>query len=153
MWIYNRNKVQAIDDIPEGCYGFIYLITNHSQMERNIRDGLEEPYLYIGKKSLWSETNVRKGKRELAQMTDKRGSKKKKLRKESNWLTYNSSNDRLIAAIEEGDVVTKEILMYCYSKRSLTYQEEKALYVSEVLEKWQYLNYNISGRHFRGNIG
>ena len=68
-WTYNEKEFLP-KHIPEGAEGFVYL------MKATI-DGRER--LYIGKKNFHSKRNVKKGKRELEAMTDKRGSKKKKV--------------------------------------------------------------------------
>jgi len=130
-WTFNGGIVTEIPD-PD-AYGFIYKITWGDK-------------LYIGKKAFYSERNVKKGKKELAKMTDRRLSKKKKVRKESDWRTYQSSNEILCKVDPLG--LSKEILMLCYSKTELTYQETKHLFVHGVLESDRYLNRNILSKFF-----
>ncbi len=70
-WVYEGEEVNSIEDVPKGATGFIYLISN------------VEGKCYIGKKSLYSTVTrpPLKGTR-----------RKRKVTKESNWLTYKSSN-------------------------------------------------------------
>lgn len=151
-WKYKEVVIESIDDLPDDVYGFVYLIVNKSQEERNRLLEIEEPYMYIGKKSIWSERTKKLGKKELEARVDKRYSKKKKVRRESDWLTYTGSNDTLNDRVELGDDVEKKILVLCYSKRGLTYQEERMLFLENVLGDWRYLNNNIAGRFFRNCI-
>ncbi len=137
-WLYNG---LYIDEIPDSfAYGFIYKISYIDQ-----ESGKEKSY--IGKKNFYFETNVKKGKKELIAMADKRGSKKKKVVKESDWKKYKSSNDFLNSL--ELNALHREILLLCYSKTELTYQETKHLFLNEVLESDKYLNNNILGKFYK----
>lgn len=136
-WRYN-NKEFRDEHIPEGAEGFVYI------MKATI-DG--EDKLYIGKKNFYSKRNVKKGKRELKAMTDKRGSKKKLIKKLA-YQSYFSSNEVLKAAHKEGVIIRRIILHICNSKRELTYQEARYMFKLGVLEDKQYLNNSILSKFY-----
>ena len=119
------------------CVGFVYLIEN-----------LENGKKYLGKKSLNFIRTLRKGKKELALMTDRRSSKKKVIVKESDWLKYTGSNTYLNNDIKKGDRYKKHILALCYSKQEMTYLETKYQFTFEVLESPEYYNGNILGKFY-----
>jgi len=138
MWIYNEREFKP-EDIPEGAEGFIYAM-------KAIIDGEER--LYIGKKNFYKTNNVNKGKKELAAMTDKRGSKKKKVVK-LDYENYFSSSVELKAAHKDGVEIKRLILHICHSKRELTYQEARYMFKLDVLENEKYLNKSILSKFFR----
>ena len=140
-WYY-EGKVFQDDMIPENAVGFVYIIKITID---------EVTRWYIGKKNFYSERNVPKGKKELAAMTDKRGSKKKKVRK-LNYQKYHSSNKLIKEAVANGAVCKKYILKICYSKTELTYQETRYLFKLDALEDNKYLNDNILGRFYRSKL-
>lgn len=138
-WVIKDTQLE-LTTVPEGAYGFTYLITYH-----NITDN--KVYFYIGKKNFYQERTLALGKKELVARTDGRQSKKKKVIKESDWKKYQSSN-KLLMKIEP-KYLSKEILKICYSKTELTYEETKALFVNSVLESSNYLNDNILGKFYK----
>jgi hypothetical protein len=126
-WIYSKKEIKELSDIPEGCIGFVYIITRP--------DGS----YYVGKKSIYSTVKLKplKGER-----------KKRIVTKESNWKVYMSSNKDVQKWVD----VEKEILHWCYSKIELTYYENKALYCLGVLEDNNSMNGNISGKIYKESI-
>ena len=126
-WIYSKKEIKELSDIPEGCIGFVYIITRP--------DGS----YYVGKKSIYSTVKLKplKGQR-----------KKRVVTKESNWKVYMSSNKDVQKWVD----VEKEILHWCYSKIELTYYENKALYCLGVLEDENSMNGNISGKIYKDSI-
>jgi hypothetical protein len=64
-------------------------------------------------------------------------------------MNYYSSNKILKDAHKKGVVIKREMLLICYSKTDLTYQETKHQFLYEVLEKEEYLNGNILGRFYK----
>lgn len=125
-WKYKDSTITEIDQIPiQNAIGFIYIITQLSTGKR-----------YIGKKLLTkAATKVTKGV-------------KKKIRKDSDWLTYWSSSPKIKEWIESngyGDF-TREILVFVSSKGMLAYAEELSLYSLGALESDNWLNENIRSK-------
>ena len=129
-WVYEDVKVNSIEDVPKGAVGFIYLISNV--------DGL----CYIGKKSFYSTTTrpPLKGTRS-----------KRKVTKESNWLTYKSSN-KVVKDWPEWEITKRVIINYAYTKKHLTYLECHALFTLNVLRSDVFLNDNILGKFFGSDL-
>jgi hypothetical protein len=130
-WMYQNT---IIDELPEDCIGFVYLITN-----------LVSSRKYIGKKlAKFSKTTYKTVKL-------KNGTKKKKKIRskiDSDWRDYYGSNDQL-----NKDVLTlgkenfsREILFYCKSKAECSYIEAREQFTRKVLESTDYYNGQISVR-------
>ena len=91
------------------------------------------------------------GKKALAAMTDKRAKKYETVIK-LDYENYFSSNKELKQAYKDGRMIYRTILKICFSKMELTYEETKAQFKYEVLERDNYLNGNILGRFYKGKI-
>jgi hypothetical protein len=140
-WIYKA--VEFKDEmIPEGAIGFVY------EMEAII-DG--KSVRYVGKKNFFSVRKKRFGKKALAEMTDKRTKKYTMITKPS-YQNYYSSNKVLQDAHKAGIPIKRYMVKICFSKTELTYEETKYQFKREVLEKEEYLNGNILGKFYKGNI-
>jgi hypothetical protein len=137
MWTYNNHSISSISDLPSGAYGFIYLIRNKSKDK-----------IYIGRKNLYTRRKRKFGKKEIEAMPDKRASKWEYIEKESDWMSYNSSNSELKKDIASGDEVEKKILQIAYNKAEMTYYETKFQFLFEVLETDSYCD-NILGKFYR----
>jgi hypothetical protein len=131
QWMYQNT---IIEELPEDCIGFVYLITN-----------LVSGRKYIGKKlAKFSKTTYKTVKL-------KNGTKKKKKIRskiDSDWQDYYGSNDQL-----NKDVLTlgkenfsREILFYCKSKAECSYIEAREQFTRKVLESADYYNGQISVR-------
>lgn len=135
-WLYKN--VQFTDDmIPDEAIGFIYEMST-------IIDG--KSVKYIGKKNFFADVKTKLGKKSIS--TDKRKKTYKRVRK----MTYNnyySSNEILKKAHKDGILIKREILLICFSKTELTYQEAKFLFKHEVLESDTWLNGNIAGKYYK----
>ncbi len=131
------------DMIPEGAVGFVYIMNYLAD------DG--QMYSYIGKKNFFSKRKKKFGKKKLAAMTDKRA-KKYEIVIKLDYENYFSSNKELKQAYKETKLIHRTILKICFSKSELTYQETKFQFKHEVLENDYYLNGNILGRFYKGNI-
>lgn len=149
IWYYNiddnieiklnsNEDLSLIDTDDKSLFGFIYLI-------ENLTNGRK----YIGKKQLKSVRRIKKGKKELAQMLDKRGSKYKIVEKYTDWLKYTGSNEELNKDISNGHIIKKTILEFVYDKRTLTYLETKYLFLYNVLEDYIFYNSNILGKFYK----
>ena len=142
MWLYQNKIIEKLEDFGEITpYGFIYKIEN-----------IETGKFYIGKKQLMSTTNVKMGKKELAEQPIQRGRKvtKKQIIKESNWKEYWGSNKFLLDDIKilGKDKFKREILTICSTKKLHTYYELATQCTYNVLQSNSY-NDNIEGRYFR----
>ena len=140
-WSYQG---QVVEELPEDCVGFVYLITN-------IVSGRK----YIGKKlAKFSKTTYKTVKL-------KNGTKKKKRIRgkiESDWQTYYGSSVELTADIAKigVDKFTREILHYCKSKSETSYIEAREQFDRKVLESNEYYNGQIAvrvhGSHIKNKI-
>lgn len=140
-WTYQN---QPVDQLPEDCVGFVYLITNIATQRK-----------YIGKKlAKFSKTTQRTVKL-------KNGSKKKKkirTKVDSDWRDYYGSSPELTKDVEQigKENFTREILYYCNSKSECSYIEAREQFSRRVLESADYYNGHIQvrvhGSHIAGKI-
>jgi hypothetical protein len=138
-WYYQN---ELVEELPEDCIGFVYLITN-----------LTTGRMYIGKKlAKFSKTTYKVVKL-------KNGNKKrKKIRSkiDSDWREYYGSNDQLNKDVLDlgTEKFRREILYYCTSKAECSYIEAREQFTRRVLESDEYYNGQISvrvhGSHIKG---
>jgi len=141
VWLYENKQ---LDELPEECVGFVYLITNNLTGRK-----------YIGKKlAKFSKTTYRVVKL-------KNGNKKrKKIRSkiDSDWQLYYGSSPELTKDIEQLGIqnFTREILFYCKSKSECSYVEAREQFARKVLESDDYYNGHIQvrvhGSHIKNKI-
>ena len=130
-WLYQN---QLVEDLPEDCVGFVYLITNITTKRK-----------YIGKKlAKCSKTTQNTVKL-------KNGSnKKKKIRTkvDSDWRDYYGSSPELSKDVElfGKDNFKREILYYCKSKSECSYIEAREQFSRRVLESKDWYNGHIQVR-------
>jgi hypothetical protein len=140
-WLYQN---QLVDQLPEDCVGFVYLITNTTNGR-----------MYIGKKlAKFSKTTQKTVKL-------KNGSKKKKkirTKVDSDWRDYYGSSPELSRDVEliGTDKFQREILYYCKSKAECSYIEAREQFTRKVLESREYYNGHIQvrvhGSHIIGKL-
>ena len=141
MWTFNNI---IVEELPEDCVGFVYLITNKANQRK-----------YIGKKlAKFSKTTYKT-------VTQKNGvKKKKKIRSkiDSDWIEYYGSSIELNKDVEAlgKDNFTREILFYCKSKAECSYVEAREQFGRKVLESDDYYNGQISvrvhGSHIKNRL-
>ena len=139
-WFYHD---QEVNELPDTCVGFVYIITNLTNDKK-----------YIGKKlAKFSKTTYKTVKL-------KNGKKKRKKIKgkiESDWRTYYGSSPNLTADVEKlgKEQFKREILHYCTSKAHTSYLEAKEQFDRKVLESTEYYNniiqIRIHGSHILKN--
>jgi hypothetical protein len=131
MWLYQE---QIVEELPDDCVGFVYLITNLTNNRK-----------YIGKKlAKFAKTTYK-----TVQL--KNGTKKKKKIRskiDSDWQQYyGSSNDLSTDVAKLGkENFKREILYYCRSKAECSYIEAREQFTRKVLESADYYNGQISVR-------
>ena len=141
VWLYENTQ---IEQLPDDCVGFVYLITNNATGRK-----------YIGKKlAKFSKTTYKVVKL-------KNGNKKrKKIRGkiDSDWMSYYGSSPELTKdVIELGtENFSREILYYCKSKSECSYIEAREQFLRKVLETDNYYNGHIQvrvhGSHIKNKI-
>ena len=140
-WYYQNNP---IEELPEDCVGFVYLITNKATSR-----------MYVGKKlAKFSKTTYKIIKQ-------KNGTKKKKKIRskiDSDWLEYYGSSIELNKDVEllGRDNFTREILFLCKSKAECSYIEAREQFARKVLESDEFYNGQISvrvhGSHIKNKL-
>ena len=125
QWTFDGTLVE---ELPEDCEGFVYLITNLTNEQK-----------YVGKKL----ARFKVTKPPLKGRKNKRRSTK-----ESDWRTYFGSSDHLNADVKElgEDKFAREILYYCQSRGMLSYLEAKEQFDRKVLLTDEYYNGIINVR-------
>jgi tRNA A22 N-methylase len=141
MWTY-QNII--VEELPEDCVGFVYLITNKTNNR-----------MYIGKKlSKFSKTTYKVVK--LKNGTNQK--KKIKSKIDSDWQEYYGSSIELNKDVESlgKDNFTREILFFCKSKAECSYIEAREQFTRRVLESDDFYNGQISvrvhGSHIKGKL-
>ena len=130
-WYYQDT---IIEELPEDCVGFVYLITNVTSGRK-----------YIGKKlAKFSKTSYKVVKLKNG------AKKKKKIRSkiDSDWREYYGSNLELNADVLKlgKENFKRQVLYYCKSKSECSYIEAREQFTHKVLESKDYYNGQISVR-------
>ena len=140
-WLYQGNP---IEQLPQDCAGFVYIITN-----------LQSQRKYIGKKL----AKFRKTRQRVVKF--KNGNKRKrKIRTqvESDWRDYYGSSPELLKDINQigKENFSREILYFCQSRAQCSYIEAREQFSRQVLESDSWYNGHIQvrvhGSHIRGKI-
>lgn len=130
-WMYQG---AAVDSLPEGTVGFVYLITNLTNHRR-----------YVGKKL----AQFKKSRPPLKGRSNKRRSLV-----ESDWRDYWGSNDVLLQDVQTlgADRFTRDILYICRSRGVMAYLEALEQFQRGVLESDLYYNGIINVRIGSSNL-
>ena len=141
-WEYKGRLITDVADMPEGTFGFIYMIIHTPTNKR-----------YIGKKVLYFNRKQKLTKKEIAELTGPgRKPTTKIVTKESDWKDYYGSNKdfQVLVRTHPSDQFQKQILEFAPNKKLLTYYECKYLFKYEVLETPDmYFNDNVLGKFYR----
>jgi hypothetical protein len=132
-WKFKGNIVTE-ENTPDGAVGFVYKIIH-----------IPTGKFYIGKKSLTSTRRLKPLKGKV---------RKRVVRKASDWEKYYSSNEWIKSEVKEGrgGDFEREIIQFCFSKKSLTYWEVWWQFKLDVLSDPQSINENLMGKFFRKDI-
>ncbi len=125
-WKY---KGKYLREVPEGFFGFVYLITNILTSKK-----------YIGRKYFGTSRRIKvKGK-----------TRRKVVRKESDWRTYVGSSKSVLADINEYgiDKFKFQILFLGETKGQVNYMEENIQHKSDVMIRQDYYNDCVGSRKF-----
>jgi len=131
-WLYNGKEMTSHGDFNDYVVGFIYRIIYTDNRE------------YIGKKLIRSNRKLKPTKKQLAI----RKNYKRVERIDLKFTDYEGSSKNTVGLI----ISKKEIIELASSNRQLTYLESKTLFQLNVLEDDRFLNQNILGRFFKGNL-
>ena len=124
-WTYQGNLV---NELPDDCEGFVYLITNLTNNRK-----------YIGKK-------LAKFKTSKPPLKGKKNRRRGKV--ESDWRDYWGSSDHLNSDVKQlgEENFSREILYFCNSRGLMSYLEAKEQFDRRVLESDEYYNGIINVR-------
>tara|TARA_R110000851_G_scaffold37986_5_gene97776 strand:+ start:6735 stop:7172 length:438 start_codon:yes stop_codon:yes gene_type:complete len=124
-WLY-QNKI--VEDAPTGSFGFVYCITNEKTGK-----------MYIGRKYLGKTRRVKqKGK-----------TRRKVIRKDSDWRSYIGSSKTLQEHINKNKKQFKfEILAFGKTKGQVNYMEENLHHKFHVVHSPKFYNDCIGPRRF-----
>ena len=140
-WAYRGKE---FTEKPEDTYGFIYCIT-YTNGKR-----------YVGQKKFYSEVTLPALKNGKIRPNARRIGKNKGgkrvyfdvTKKPNKWESYEGSSEHSIGLT----IAYKEILTLVEAKKSLLYQEAKAIMCMGCLETDDYLNVNVLRKFYKGNI-
>ncbi len=127
MWIYKGSSVTTHDDLLPGCTNFVYIILYANDK------------LYIGMKTVRSirKKPPLKGKKRSRRVDTKLP-----------FVNYEGSSE-----LTEGlEIVKKEIVYQCSTKKAATYLERALLFHHDAIFDPMYLNKNIGGTLFDNDL-
>ncbi len=140
-WTYQGNPVEQL---PEDCAGFVYIITN-----------LQSQRKYIGKKL----AKFRRTKQRVVKFKNGNRRKRKiRTQVESDWRDYYGSSPELLRDIESlgKENFSREILYFCQSRAQCSYIEAREQFNRQVLESdgWYngHIQVRVHGSHIRGKL-
>lgn len=124
-WFYNN---EALNTVPDGIQGFVYVITDTVDMK-----------FYIGKKNA-----VTPKTRQKTVVLKNGTKKKKKIRElnESDWKEYYGSSETLKELVEKHgkERFHREVITFCASKGEMSYWETYYQFVNHAVARpdWFY---------------
>ncbi len=155
-WWWNGKALIGSDDprIPLHAIGFVYRICRYESKEyrQNADRGWNPSWekIYIGKKLLHTNRKGRVSKKEIKDTGTRK--RVKRIIKNSGWMSYNSSCPEVQKDLQEHpELMRKEIIEWCWSKKHLSYCEMEHQVREDVLRKDAY-NGNILSRFFKRDL-
>lgn len=132
MWTYNNEEFTS--EMIDEYVGFVYCITNSTNEKK-----------YIGKKTFQS-------RRTLPPLKGK--TRKRKVVKESDWMTYYGSSEEVKTLVEEhgGEVFNREILHLCRTKGEMGYLEAYQQFKNHVLLDDSFYNGIVNCKIHRSHV-
>ena len=126
MWLFNGEEITGLEQVPDNSIGFVYKITD-----------LVTGKIYIGKKIFFSNRKKKLTKKEIAELPVSKGRKptSKRVIAETDWKDYFGSSKTLLAELKTRSKLEfrREIIIFCYNKKQLTYWELHHQCVNEVI--------------------
>ena len=119
-WTYNGRPFTPTPEVIEDYQGIVYELEEISTGKK-----------YIGKKFFWS-------KRRLPPLKGK--SRKRIVKKESDWRDYHGSSEEVKLLVEQGSDFARRILRLCHTKGDCSYWEAKLQFEKDVLLRDDYYN-------------
>lgn len=120
QWTCDGKVFDPDEDFLKQWTGFVYEL-------ENLSDGRK----YIGKKLFWST-------RKLPPLKGK--TRKRTVRKQSDWRDYHGSNEEVKLLLERGESFSRRVLKLCKTKGQCSYWEAKFQFERDVLLRDDYYN-------------
>jgi hypothetical protein len=132
MWLLGTTEFTS--EMIGEYVGFVYIITD-----------LTSSKMYVGKKLFSS-------KRTLPPLKGK--TRKRKVIKESDWMSYYGSSEELMTLVENNgpESFKREILHLCHSRGEMSYLEAKEQFDREVLLSDDYYNGIINCKIHKSHV-
>ena len=132
MWLLGTSEFTS--EMIGEYVGFVYIITD-----------LTSSKMYVGKKLFSS-------KRTLPPLKGK--TRKRKVIKESDWMSYYGSSEELMTLVENNgpESFKREILHLCHSRGEMSYLEAKEQFDREVLLSDDYYNGIINCKIHKSHV-
>ena len=132
MWLLGTTEFTS--EMIGEYVGFVYIITDFTSSK-----------MYVGKKLFSS-------KRTLPPLKGK--TRKRKVIKESDWMSYYGSSEELMTLVESNgpESFKREILHLCHSRGEMSYLEAKEQFDREVLLSDDYYNGIINCKIHKSHV-
>ena len=140
-WTYNGSEITDIKQFPKGAIGIIYRI-----------DNLTNGKYYFGRKTCISNRKKKLTIAEKKLEENKRKTFKYEITETAGWKTYRGSNKPLLADLNNGDLFTKTILQFCFSKAEMTFYETRAIICSTCLLSEDCYNDWVSCKVYKSHL-